>query len=594
MDLFGLKLKLSNTILADQILNPKTITNTDQRISNLIGGFEYDYQKVKQSRIKNRNEIISLQKALERVNELDFNTMKSIERTSVKDIRSYEKQLRKQIYDIVKIINSLKKLIEDEDLELMYDIRQPLTIFEEFINRLKVVMKGIQLDKTTAGKIQMILLGIEKEYESLIGRTIQFIENDFKYFKSIGLEFDKINPNLETDYALVTHLKNRAKSKQQINGKVQWIISQIQQLEKRFISLKDNKKIDQNVAFEVIRGLSYFETQFKELIQVCISRVDIANHMIIESAVMQKDKYRELEMIKQELKDFYKQFIVEQERIKENEKNKIKVQQASKRIEEFDEYKKELELLIRSFEKEFELKVEKVEKKEIKELKIEEKQLHQDVKRIGMFSSRFKKAVATAVLVTSVFAGAGFAQKGYSTYGYLLKEDTASVESLKSNPDLASKIIINKDTGDISYMDFKSSEVVCAGYVKMAYEKMYGSSSAQKNGVYGNAWHMPANILAKGGKVIWKGTGDLDYSLLKKGDIIGVRYRMSKYLPLAQKAGQDFTHVVLVVGFDGKTPLIAHLFHSPLLNSDKGDRIDNLSKNFILEPRIVLRTHANL
>jgi len=110
MDLFGLKLKLSNTILADQILNPKTITNTDQRISNLIGGFEYDYQKVKQSRIKNRNEIISLQKALERVNELDFNTMKSIERTSVKDIRSYEKQLRKQIYDIVKnkLISKLK------------------------------------------------------------------------------------------------------------------------------------------------------------------------------------------------------------------------------------------------------------------------------------------------------------------------------------------------------------------------------------------------------------------------------------------------------------------------------------------------------
>ena len=180
--LFPLKLRLSTTSLGGRLIGERRITSTDAKISRRMRKYEYDYEAVKQTRQNNRNEVLKLQRALNRVDQRDLG---AYEKRTMADIRRYENALRRQAGDIMKVITQLKRLIENEDLEILYDIRNPLATFEEFVKNSKHVMKGMHLDKPVANEVEKIIEGIEKEFDSLIDHTIQFIENEFKYLTRV-------------------------------------------------------------------------------------------------------------------------------------------------------------------------------------------------------------------------------------------------------------------------------------------------------------------------------------------------------------------------------------------------------------------------
>ncbi len=338
-----------------------------------------------------RNEVIKIQGLMTRISERDIS---SFERTTAKDIQKYESALRKQLYSIMKVISLLKKLIENEYLEIVYDIRNPLVIFEEFLKKIREGLNKMKLSASDKNNIMQIIENIEKEYDGLIESSLKFIESDLSYFSTIGLKFDKFNANPEID-SFAVYLKSRSAIKKQINGKVQWILSQINLLEKRLKQLKKDSSLNLD---NIIKIVSYFELQFKGLVDFCIKRLDVSNHMIVGAISLQKEKYAELERIKNELHVFYQQFFDEQSKIIEATPSETRVEQTKRKVSKFREYQNEVNLQFKAFEKEFENKISEIEEKDISSIQMEKKELRNIIDNLLKLRKRFR-ILASGILV---------------------------------------------------------------------------------------------------------------------------------------------------------------------------------------------------
>lgn len=494
MSFFNLKLAISGNRYIDPFIELKKISHIDEKIAKKISGYEFDYETVKKSRISNRNDILKLGRTMNRVNSKDLS---SYNKTCMKSIRRYENALKRQLKDILKIIIELKKLIENEYLEIIYDLRSPLKIFEHFIEEIKKNSIGLEVKKKIGKEIEKIFNEIESSYSKLLDYTFQFLENELKYYNSIGINFNKFNNNLETDYAFSTHIKNRTKIKQQINGKTQWIKSQIKRLENSLKELTKKGVLDKKQSQIFLQIINYFREQFQGLIDYCIKRIDISNHMIIEAIVIQKEKYEEIENLKKELKRFYKEFIQEQERILTNISKGNKIFQIKKRIEEFKNYEIKLEQEIKNFEKKFTLIANKLEEKEVECLTVEKNDLNKVKESFPKFKRNFKKSVIILSAFISINATMSFNQ----TLPLNIK-----------SPKNIEQILVQKST-EID---------ACAEWVINQY---VGMSSLSKNeiadfvGVIGNAWTIMGNIVNRKGRAYYNVFNDINqenFNLLKE------------------------------------------------------------------------------
>lgn len=123
----------------------------------------------------------------------------------------------------------------------------------------------------------------------------------------------------------------------------------------------------------------------------------------------------------------------------------------------------------------------------------------------------------------------------------------------------------------------------CARWVTRKFESVMGNTSAQ-NGVVGNAWNMPMNIVAAGGQMLYNiydspafddvkdvdslkrttssvlKSNPFDYSTLRQGDVVGIYYPGSKHHSDTLATGTTYnTHVGIVSGFDKDgMPMIEH------------------------------------
>lgn len=403
IDFLAIKLKLSNTILADKIINSKSISKTEKKISKKIEGLEHDDEEVQTLRQNNRNEIRKLERAL---NRSENRELESLEKKTMKDIRKYENNMRRQLQDLMQIIKQLKRLIENEDLELIYDVKKPLNIFEEFIKQLKKAVKGIKVDKQTGEQLKNIINNITKTYEELTDHIINFIKGDLEYFQNLGLKFNNIENGTPRDKTLADHLQERGKIKQQINGKTQWIISQIKQLEKilekpsknKSKNLEEHEK-EQETKIELLKHIDYFRKQFKELTEYCITRADTANHMIAEAILIQKDKYEELAELKSELEKFYEEFLQEQEELSQNTDSNWRSRNADKRVQEFEILKDEVTTKVKKFEDKFDKKIMEAEEKDLEDLKMEKKEIKKQTERLPKFKKKLKRVAAGAAII---------------------------------------------------------------------------------------------------------------------------------------------------------------------------------------------------
>lgn len=136
----------------------------------------------------------------------------------------------------------------------------------------------------------------------------------------------------------------------------------------------------------------------------------------------------------------------------------------------------------------------------------------------------------------------------------------------------------------------------CAKWVTRKYESVLGAAS-KSNGVVGDAWTMPKNIVNAGGEMLYNlyDTGfdgvtsvkdlkertaagiksrPIDYSILKPGDVVGIFYPPSTHHSDVLKDGTTYnTHVGIVIGFDKDgMPLVEHNINERALK-DRADKI---------------------
>lgn len=136
----------------------------------------------------------------------------------------------------------------------------------------------------------------------------------------------------------------------------------------------------------------------------------------------------------------------------------------------------------------------------------------------------------------------------------------------------------------------------CAKWVTRKYESVLGAAS-KSNGVVGDAWTMPKNIVNAGGEMLYNlyDTGfdgvtsvkdlkertaaglksrPIDYSILKPGDVVGIFYPPSTHHSDVLKDGTTYnTHVGIVTGFDKDgMPLVEHNINEHALK-DRADKI---------------------
>ena len=140
----------------------------------------------------------------------------------------------------------------------------------------------------------------------------------------------------------------------------------------------------------------------------------------------------------------------------------------------------------------------------------------------------------------------------------------------------------------------------CAQWVTKKYESVVGNASKQ-NGVIGNAWNMPQNIVDAGGRMLFNlydngfdgvsGENDLkkrtrerlkeehiDYSILRPGDVVGVFVPGSEHHQETLDTGTTYnTHVGIVVGYDKDgMPLVEHNINQ----RERTERADHLGNGY--------------
>jgi len=480
MSLLTVKYALSRTIPGKSIARSKVISDTELKISSRIAGVELDKQKVNKFRQENRGNVLKLQRAIKRIDERE---LVSVEKKTIVNIRKYEKNLKTQVKDIIQVIGLLKKLIENEYLEIVYDIRIPLETFEHLVTTLRKIIKNISFKKAAGKNIHELIIGIEEEYNRLINHTLKVIDEDFAHFSSIGLDFNKFDMKLKTESDHDAHLRQRSELKKQINGKTRWVISQINKLEKEIIQLAKDKQLLPQISNKLLEDLKYLKEQFSGMVDFCFKRIDVANYMIIESIIMQKEHYQELERLNTELHDFYRDFIAEQERIKQ-EASEYKKKYVFKRIDEFSKNQKEMRKHFEELEKSFEKKILKVKKKVIKKKQIEAKEAKSTAGEVEVQRRFFLRK---AGIVT---AGVGFAALNM---GLLVGNVSSSVADM-SKKGANEAFALNK-----FIIEAKVEEEGCAEWVINSYAKSYrlDRTWSANIGVSGNAWTMFNNLTKK-------------------------------------------------------------------------------------------------
>jgi hypothetical protein len=461
MDIFDIKLALSRGVLGDLVISPSRLSRMHEKISAIIQNFEYDERKVESQRNQTINNIKALQETLKRTDEREI---KNIEKLEKSEINKYYVQVEKQADDIKKIIELLKKLVESECLEIIYDVRAPLVFFEKFFYQLKDMLKNIQLGLggTEAGELNRIITNMGDSYDKLVNYTVKFIENDLNYLRRVGVPLGAGVAGAGK-LTIAERLKERSEIKKGIDEKMRKIVLDLENAEKVLMRLEKEGVLKADSGKKLVESIAYFKGQFDQLVSFCVRRVEVGSHVIAEAVTMQQDKIKELEEMKKELQALNNQIIQEQ----------------VIRVKAKPEARKKEEKLIADLEKGVEKEILKVEKEDLKVIQIEDKKLKKEVGLLSRFSPRFKKIVIGTVAGLALLGTVNQMARGAD---FLHKELTGP----KSTISYASPVVKEADQvtikiGGHNYIISKNKVYVVCERPESALSRFIVSPEAQKN-----------------------------------------------------------------------------------------------------------------
>src|SRR3989339_32757 len=345
MSLLMLKPLLARMPISHVVVASDQLTFKNKKLMEMIITAQREVINVSVARKKSRNRIIMLRKL---IGQIEFKKEKKAEMKAREDLITYEKNTRKLLFDYIRIIKTLRDLIKNEYLDILFDIRDPLVLFGLITEKGKGFIVKVHMGSAQKKELQTIIEEIANALNQLVDYLFKIIEEDFRYYQSIGLEFERFNQRDETEYALETYLEKRGAIKNKISGNIKRIQFQIKKLEEQTEDLHLLNSNNERETQTLLGFFRFFRKEFNNLLTFCTERADIANYIIIESIVMQMEYYEGIKNIKGELDKFYEDITGNNG----NEKNKEMIC-FSKRVKiEFERFQHEFSHVIESVNKE--------------------------------------------------------------------------------------------------------------------------------------------------------------------------------------------------------------------------------------------------
>ncbi len=268
---------------------------TDEKLGEIIRNFSYDEKEVA---TKRRQASRSFHNTLRLINRVDGRQISLSDEKL--ELKQYLSLVKKQIMDIVKVVSLIKSLVEDEDLQLLYDVRAALSVLEDFVNALKKNVRGLKVPRETKNKLESIAKEIDHSFEKLLTDVQAMVSKIYQYLRSTGFKTEA-SPTQEID--LGTFVRDRTRLKRQVNGKVQYIRFKIKELITQLNEIKKSSE-DKDKISSLVTVLAYFNKQFTGLVEFSLSRGEMSTQVVLSSITMQKKYLKELDELKVELEKF--------------------------------------------------------------------------------------------------------------------------------------------------------------------------------------------------------------------------------------------------------------------------------------------------
>lgn len=212
-------------------------------------------------------------------------------------VKALEDELKVQFNDIAKLITLLDDLIKNENRELVLDLKRPFGTFREYLAKLELALANIAIPYNLLEDVFKELNTIKDMCDTLASKLANIVNTEFTNRPTVS--------NMNLDSAL----KNRVYMRKQLSAMTASIKNSLNSLDKKFMALRDNTVFTNNLKstaeLDLIRGnITTFKDVFKRLSDLFSARLDLSDHIVVSAVAMQKDKYREMAQITDELKHY--------------------------------------------------------------------------------------------------------------------------------------------------------------------------------------------------------------------------------------------------------------------------------------------------
>ena len=285
---FRLAISRNHSTITQIFASADLMANKDVEVAENLIKYEKEDQDVARFRRKYYSDSAKIKKLLE-----NQNTKSSLSQLE-KSESQYLQQVTKEVEDIKKIIELCSKMIQNEQISIIYDMRRPLYQFSHFEKTLSKTLKKVAINTQYSKQITDILISIAKKYRDLANHALE-----------LGNRAQLIAiPN--SSQGIVMSMSKLTLSKQKLNGKTTSIVNSIKKLEQTFKELKNHKLLSPKESQEVLEAISQFKQSFYELESFCLDRVDASATLLKEARILQISKFKELEEIHQEISELTK------------------------------------------------------------------------------------------------------------------------------------------------------------------------------------------------------------------------------------------------------------------------------------------------
>ena len=290
---FDTKLALANSVPAFTFSGQ--VSKDMGKLSGLLRSFEYDTQTVLRKRRESYKRLLALKEKHEKLKDV------AMLRERLDD-SEYITEAQRYLKDVKQVIGLLKSVIEDEYLEMVYDVHEALELFRLLVLRLQTVVRMKSLGIEDREVLEEEIADLRTGFTEFIDEVMRLIENDLKLFGNMRVPFaaqlekrvrKEMELTISEDVALADHIVAKTNIMKELRVKKK----QIGEILRRVLRLMRKITIVGTFKQQVERLLQSSE----EFLDYSEQRVHLAFEIVRDAVLLQIQKEKELEEMMLEL-----------------------------------------------------------------------------------------------------------------------------------------------------------------------------------------------------------------------------------------------------------------------------------------------------